>query len=178
MKHEPKRILSLDPASRVSGYAVMDDTGKLLDAGLLKPVKTRLPVESRVPMMLDSTIEILDEWKPEILIVEVPLKRQYTTKKQRTTSMAVWAVAAGAFWGWMWAVRHFYLPGLIVVPVSNVEWTRGSPKLMRQQKVVAMYRGYDPAKDPGLDVSDAIAMGLWYLRRYKMAQLATTMAQK
>ena len=68
----------------------------------------------------------------------LPLERQYCTDKNRRSSIGIWACAAGRIAGWLEHMCAEMDEGPTVVPVSNVEWTKGKSKESRQVEVCVL----------------------------------------
>jgi len=152
------KLLSLDPASRCTGYAVMDSEGNIIDAGKL--TGTGEDYLCRVVAAIDSLVAVIDEHQPGACVLEVPSGHVHGRfGSVRPRSQSVYGFAVGAFW----QVAKRYCGR--VHPVFVNEWTAGKPKPHRQKEVIARCPQYDPVKDKGMDVSDAIALGWWWLRR-------------
>lgn len=150
-----KRILSLDPSSTCTGYAVLDDTA-VLDAGLIKGTRAA-PLLDRLTHMIIEVRDLFNQYAPTDIIIEVPTGKQYTRRPGYQSGLAVWAFAAGTIYGYARTL------GVPVHGVSNVEWTRGYSKEKRRLAVQAGCKSYDPQRDKGGDVADAIALAWWWL---------------
>src|SRR5690606_4445834 len=101
---------------------------------------------------------------PGQVVVEVPSGQAGSATRRRAAagSLGVMGLAQGA----VWATCLALLPGG-TVGVDERAWTRGfgvTAKDRRQYRVASLYPSqYRPDADPGGDVSDAIALGLWWL---------------
>ena len=181
METSKRTILSIDPSSSCTGYAVLDRGMKLLDAGRLRG-KSGTDAPARVMAMRQDLIELLDEHKPSVVLVEIPVDKQYTRQEGKKSGMAVWAGAAWALWMVCidWAQRHNeqqeFLAGFAwdeskrtyVHQVSNTLWTSDikQSKAMRQAGIGILYKGqYDSKLDKGGDVSDAIMIARWWIEK-------------
>ena len=158
-------LLSLDPSSTITGYALFSITPRglhLKESGTLTG-KSGTDAVARVLEMRRELLIMLREHRPRIMLVEIPTGKQYTRKGERTTGFPVWAGAAWALWMVCedWAER---IEGhqCFVHPVSNTEWTRGQSKSVRQTMVTLQYPEYDAEKDKGANKADAISMALWW----------------
>jgi len=164
--------LALDPSSTCTGYAVVEQRGSKLvmkEAGVFK-VKQRDGAVDRVMAMRADLLEILYEVNPDIVLVEIPLDKQYTRQKVKVSGMAVWAGAAWALWmvALDWSERT-KAGRCTVVPVSNTLWTKGTSKCDRQLLAEAMFPNADFSSDTGNDASDAASLAIWYDKRNSMA---------
>lgn len=161
------KVTAFDAASRVIGYCTLDyETEKLIGGGLIRG-KSGSTYLARIDVMLLEVAGVLFEEEPGIILVEMPLEKQYMPKKKKSGAL-VWAVAAGEVAGVCrnWALdchAPFYR-------VSNL-WTRGATKRQRQMSCTRLFSGqYDAATDPGMDVSDAIMMSLKWIKDRKLAK--------
>lgn len=162
-------ILSLDPSSTTTGYAVLSDDGtKLIDAGKLRG-KAGTRATDRVLAMREGLIDVLTEHCPRTVLIELPTEKQHTRNPERKSGMPVWAMAAGALW--MVAFDWPYDEDTIAHVIPNT-WTRGSTKAHRQRQASLCFPNYDATKDTGGDVSDAITMAMWWIGHRHAAQLA------
>lgn len=168
-------LLSLDPSSTTTGYAVLNRTPKLtlVEAGRLRGKRTASAV-SRVLAMRGELLRVLAEFVPSTVLIEMPLGLQYTRHEQRKSGMAVWAGAAWSLWmvcvEWAGLQHKVYGAEKAIVPIANTEWTRGMDKDARQALVRTNCPKYSPKDDPGRDVSDAIALGMWWCQRNQPAR--------
>ena len=153
------KILAIDPGSNTTGYAVIDMALNLLDAGLIRPDKTRLDAWTRIEQISAEVGRLIREYEPSRVILEVP-GGQSGHGKRSTHSLIIYGAAVGAAYGVALAM------GVPIVTADTGEWTRGRSKEARQAEVIARFPKYQPKRDPGLDTSDAIALGLWYTVGY------------
>jgi len=71
----PPRILGLDPGLQVTGYAVLEpgDAGpRVCEAGVIRSAEAREPADMarRVRLLYDGIVEVLEQWRPGIMVVE------------------------------------------------------------------------------------------------------------
>ncbi|HVA28314.1 MAG TPA: crossover junction endodeoxyribonuclease RuvC [Candidatus Baltobacteraceae bacterium] len=79
------RILGLDPALRVTGYGVIQSNGRgvvLVEAGVVAP-RADQRLEARLAQLHAGVTEILEETKPDIVVIE----ELYTSYKNPTTAI-------------------------------------------------------------------------------------------
>ena len=163
------KLLALDPSSTRTGYALLDMAdGAIIDAGLLLPTKQKAEAIYRVGDMLDELDVLMGSNSLEVAVIEMPLGKQYSRQRGKRSGLAVWA---GAAWA-MWALIRTEDPNLPLLPVG-IAWTRSTTKRMRQAEVISRASSYDPARDPGMDVSDAVSLGWWYLAQRRAVNAAT-----
>lgn len=179
------RILSLDPSSTCTGWAVLDDLSAagLIDGGLIKPGSSKyidpgapeadrpdlaawyatpeLRSSRRMIATLNDIGPLLGEYQPDRVVVEVPSgKAGSGSKRGAKGSLTTYGMAAGA----VWAYCLSRLPGKVAA-VNERMWTIGQKnKQGRAYRHECLYPGkYRSELDKGLDLSDAIGLGRWYL---------------
>ena len=154
-------VLAIDPSSTRTGYAVMADAMTIIDAGLLKPGKVKDPWLHRVRAMTIDLRGLLREVEPDIVLVEIPHKHNAPHHK----NLAAYGFAAGA----MWAECFDHTEETHAV--SAEVWTGKKSKSARQLGIDLMYPSYDPAKDKGGDIADAIGLARWWFRQQKAQRI-------
>lgn len=163
-------ILGVDPSSTLTGYAVLNLDGKLIDAGLLKPDKTSAPALDRVDSMLTGLDELLREHKPEWTILELP--SGHVHGKFQKTNMGVLAIlgmAVGKFHERLRAAQQGTNAGMTLVTVSANDWTGGVKKAKRQASIALQFkRQYKIGDDKGADCADAIGLCQWYIEQLRL----------
>lgn len=150
-------LLALDPSSTCMGYAVFHGR-TLVDAGKLKPRRTKDEANDRIDHMVSFGLnDLLIEHNPEAVVVEDTSGKVGRRHHGNGAGLAVHGKAVGAV---VWWLRG---RGSDVHAIPENVWTRGTPKEKRQTRVATCYPQYDPAKDKGGDVSDAIGLGDWFI---------------
>jgi len=152
----PIKLLSIDPSSKLTGYAVLDERANLLEAGLLRPRKTKDDIWDRIEAMCDGLMTLITEVNPTHCIIEVPTGRHARLPAMASGSLVKYGCAVGV----MWAVAYLEVPHTYAVPTT---WTGGKPKKIRAQSVALRFPNYSTEHDKGLDMADAIGMGVWWL---------------
>jgi len=166
--------LCLDSASIITGYAHLEiATQKLLGQGLLKAKPASARADDRVRSILSDLPDLIRETKPSVILCEMVVDKQYTRDHKKASGLPVLGMAGGAIWGYLLRYAETEDDPPQVIAISNTKWTGESHgKAGRQIEVAAQFHGqYDPEKDPGMDISDATAMGLWWIRRRNDAAL-------
>lgn len=64
------RLISIEPASRITGWALYENA-KLKQSDIIDFSKSKLEPESRLYYMKLRILELLEEYKPQIVVVEV-----------------------------------------------------------------------------------------------------------
>ncbi len=147
-------FLTLDPSSTAIGYAFWR-CSRPTECGLLTPEKKSASATARIESMRVQLLTLADELLPDYIVLETCDGPQHSTRG-RQASLGVWARACGVYEG---ALRTLDYK---LFPVGN-EWTRRKSKEQRQQIARTVCPSYDPARDPGMDISDALALGAWWL---------------
>lgn len=162
-------LLAIDPSSTKTGYAVMADRMTLIDAGFLKPNKTKDPAIMRIIAMTEDLTKLLKEYRPEMILVERPhtyAAHKFKDAGIKPIGIATYGMAAGAMF---WACYSFTSE---TQAISAEDWTRGVPKLKRQRLICMAFPQYDPEKDRGCDIADAIGLALWWFSQQKANRIA------
>ena len=170
-------LLSLDPSSTASGYCVMTNDERIVDAGVLR-VKRRAVAQVRIEVMAADLMTLLDKARPGLIIIETTSGYVNSHRhKGGGRGLAILGLAIGRLWGQAELWRHTLpLEGRSDVEVCLVEenrWIAGRTKKNRQQEVQALYPSYDPEADRGFDCSDAICLALWFLSERRLQALQT-----
>ena len=157
----PCILLSLDPSSTVTGWAALSFGGRLLEGGLLKPNKKGIEPAARIDQMCKDLLVLLNEVSPSEVVLEWPSGHTGRRHHGHGSGLSTYGIAVGAIWrtcvGWA-TDRH-----VSVHLVSENLWTAGQSKTRRAAGVRLFYEQYNPDKDPGLDLADAIGLALYFL---------------
>jgi len=164
-----KLIFSIDPGSKKTGWAVMAAREQLIQAGLLLPDKQSTAPEFRIHRMCEDLRNLLDEIQPAVILIEWTSGK--VGKKRHGgggAGLAIHGAATGALWREVLAWRRALpaeqqLAVKVELTLENV-WTRGVPKKKRIDAVNVAFPQYDPEKDRGGDIGDAIGLAIWYQR--------------
>ena len=153
------RILGIDPDLQCTGYAVLDAGPKLREAGVIRPDGGR-DLAKRLASLAESTADILDQWKPEVIVVE-----QLYAHYEHPRTAILMGHARGVF---------FLLGGqrdleVVSYPSTNIKKTiTGSGRASKPQMQYAITRELGLAAPPEPhDVADAIAVALCHLHAVK-----------
>ena len=152
-------IVSLDPSSIRTGYAVVASPGCLLEAGYFSASPKDDPI-ARILSQCQDLRELLYQRKPDAVVVEVSSgKIAGRFGAQKISGQAVYGMAVGALW------CEARQGCAAVYTVRENVWTRRTPKRERQAQIAALYPQYAKSIgiDRGADVADAIGLALWWL---------------
>lgn len=150
------RLIAIDPSSTTTGWAVFHD-GSLLAFGAVKRHKDAADPWIGSLEMAGQLVRPLKDYLPDKAIIEIPR----VVGKMPGSSVTTYAAAVGMVYAT--ACHHVGMLGVSIV--SPAEWMRHTTrdKKARQRQVAAQFGRYDPATDRGMDVSDAIAIGQWFI---------------
>jgi hypothetical protein len=162
-------LLSLDPSSTTTGYAVFKD-GKFIEAGKLKPARAADPANDRIRVMTWQLRDLANSVKPTHIVIEDTSGKVGRRHGGGGSGLAIHGKAVG----WFISVAEHIIKSENVRCITENTWTRSIKKATRQERVAAMIRNYDPEKDKGVDVADAIGLGLYYLEVLRMESVRTS----
>jgi hypothetical protein len=168
-------VLGLDPSSTRTGYAILQGIARLdlLDAGYLRPNKTRDPLLERVRAMRADLGRILfpDPAEGEAgfeigaVCIEIPATQAPITTR---SGQANYGLAVGVLLADVWDWAEGLVGARHVLAVKADDWTHARPKAQRQKVIGQLYpqvARYLETKDTGGDVADAIGLARHYLER-------------
>ena len=169
-------ILSIDPSSTRTGWALMRQPEQLVRAGLLLPVRQTDPSEDRIAEMCKSLWQILNLWQVKTILIEWTSGKTQKRHKGSGSGLAVHGAATGALWrevlAWLrWQPPENQLKTKVILIREN-EWTRGETKKNRAIAIAAMFQEYKIENDPGLDLADAAGLNVFYQRERKTQLIA------
>ncbi|MEM0982679.1 MAG: hypothetical protein AAGI17_01875 [Planctomycetota bacterium] len=159
------RVLSFDPSSTATGWAVVNDELAAERSGILRRPAS-WPVYLRIRNLHADAKRLLNQLAAGVdrIVVEVPGKAQAGRLRRTYATPGDYAAAVGVVLGLAWGT------GLPVVTVRSDEWTgarEGYPASKAHRLAVLKAAGaYDGEGDPGGDRGDAIFLGIWYLQRH------------
>lgn len=161
-------LLSFDPSSRATGWALMPLSGDLEpvagEAGVLK-YPDAWPAWLRVRALREGALSLLDRLSGRFdrVVVEVPGSAQAGRYRGSYATPGVYAAAVGVVFACACGA------GVPVVTVESDHWTRAGGgvgvRKGRRLGVLASASSYTGASDRGGDMGDAISLGAWYAWR-------------
>lgn len=150
------RILGIDPGTGILGFGVIDANGQektLVDAGVIR-TRPHQPLDERLIEIYDEIKEIIDQTKPEIMVIE-----QLFFAQNVSTAISV-SHARGVV---MLAGKQADMPIIELTPLQIKQSLTGYGKATKnqvQQMVQTMLKLSElPTPD---DCADALAAALCY----------------
>lgn len=159
-------LLTLDPSSTAIGYCISTGHGRHIEFGKITGHAKYDAIARLERDMLPDLAKIVEQHKPDAVLVETPSPQQ--GQRKATRGQATYGMAVGMV---LRDLRHM---GIDPQTTRADEWTNGVPKQVRHVWIAEKYRvqGYDMAKDAGGDVSDAIGLADWWWTRNLVASHA------
>ena len=152
------RILGIDPGLQTTGYAVLEVTAagpKVCDAGVVRSAVGRdaADMARRIKTLYDGVCEVLDEWKPGVMVVE----QLYAHYDHPRTSILM-AHARGAYF-LAGAQRDIPVFSYAATKVKKLVTGNGHAGKEQMQYAIARELGLAGPPEPH-DVADALAIAL------------------
>ncbi len=153
----PRRILGIDPGLQVAGYAVLEVSTKgpiIRDAGVVRSEKEEPPdMARRLKTLYDGICEVLDEWKPQVMVVE-----QLYAHYEHPRTAILMGHARGTFF-LAGAQRGIPVFSYAATKVKKLITGSGRAGKEQMQYAIARELGLDKLPEPH-DVADALAIAL------------------
>ena len=153
-----RRILGLDPGLQVTGYGVLEqsDNGpRVCEAGVVRSGDERETPDMarRVKALYDGIVEVIDQWRPAVLVVE-----QLYAHYDHPRTAILMAHARGCFF-LAGAQRGIEVLSYPTTQVKKVVTGHGRAAKEQVQAAIMRELGLDKLPEPH-DVSDALAVAL------------------
>lgn len=180
-------VVAIDPASRVTGAAVLGVAGeKLVDAQRVYSSKED-PTSRMREIVTDLRGMIAGQPWPEgvvistmgtgrlpttvAIVIEIPTPKRSKRTEETTGGFGLptYARAVGRIEA---LAEEIAADEARVVLVNERTWTGSRPKADNAAAVRAQFPQLDAARDQGCDVADAVGLGLWVVRRLAMYRRA------
>lgn len=149
------RILGIDPGLQVTGYGMIEDKNfKLVEAGVIR-TKANISIQSRITKIFDEISEIVEEHRPEVLVLE----KIFSHYKHPTTAILMGHARAMAC-----LVCGKFDVQLINYPSTRIKKAitgNGHASKVQVQRMVQSLLKLKSPPEP-VDVSDALAMAISY----------------
>jgi crossover junction endodeoxyribonuclease RuvC len=149
------RILGIDPGLGTTGYGIIESGSfKLVEAGVIK-TRANTPIQSRLRKIFDGARSIIDEHKPDVLVLE----KIYSHYKHPATAIlmgharAVICLACG-----LSGVSLINYPS---TKIKKAVTGNGHASKKQVQRIVQNTLKLKQIPEPP-DVSDALAMAITY----------------
>lgn len=179
---EPRPDLALDPSCWRTGYGVLRPDGSLREAGLFSPKRSATrgsPFAAAAAQTVDLD-DLLREFRPENLVIELPSPHVFSRHGGGGKGLTVYGFAVGLLVGPCLRAAELQRVGCLI-GVAPENWTGGRKKTESRAEVLATFPSVAAtllAKDGGGDISDAIALGLWFQREGRQAVLKSRFAHQ
>lgn len=165
------RLLAIDPSSRSIGWSffVVRGLSKKLPsdpeivvkgAGII--TERGADVLNRVVRIIDRIDEVIEVMEPSNVVIEVPSGKVVARHGGGGSGLAVYGFATGAIW------QVCRSRGTSKTQAVTEAWTGGHSKERRRKVALKAYPALADLKDPGYDISDAVALGVWWLEQQRM----------
>jgi hypothetical protein len=177
------RLLSIDPGTKLAGYAVFDTSDLTPNPVYLKQygfirVGVKIGLEARLFHLAVKLAKVLTECKPSMMVIEFPqfqggIKGNAAARQGTTLDVAAACGCILNNWIWYgreWAVRGVTLP--LPVFVHPVKWKGQLPKEATMTRCSETY-GIEWSKKNEHNIADAIMIGDWWLKEEKIRVIGT-----
>ena len=151
-------LLSLDPSSTCTGYAVFDGR-RIVESGCIR-VKQRCGAELRIANICNDVADLVADHAPLHIIVETPPRTPRAARRSSIT-LPIYGWAVGAVWA---TCRECSEHAVGIHCIPGDEWIGRQSKAQRLQRVRLLYKSL-VLTEKDHDAVDAIALGVWWLDR-------------
>ena len=153
-----RRILGIDPGLQTTGYAVLEPSDKgprVCEAGVIRSAEGRDPADMarRVKTLYDGVCEVLDQWRPSVMVVE-----QLYAHYEHPRTAILMAHARGAYF-LAGAQRGIQVLSYAATKVKKLVTGSGRAGKEQMQHAIARELGLAGPPEPH-DVADALAIAL------------------
>ena len=153
-------VLAIDPSITCTGYAVLTDSGdRLVAGGLIKPKRTDERMD-KIRYICECVDRLVLDYTPDVAIIELTSGK---VNRGRHTGggagLAVYGMCVGAVWKLLSNYDTHQTFG-----VYENDWTKGKGGKVKRKIICSLVypNQYDPDKDSGGDLADAILIGRWF----------------
>jgi len=165
------KLLSLDPSSTRTGYAIFDVASHASfvprECGYLSPNSAKDSAVDRIRTMGTELRQIVRDECPHVAVIEVTTGKVQRRHKGGGAGLGIYGEAVGYMLGQldMASTLHPH-EAMAVIPVLENDWTCGVRKAARQMAIAARYPQFAAgfAKDTGADAADALGLGDFWIR--------------
>ena len=156
-------LLVIDPGSRSVGWCFAGKDAfspyRVKRAG--KVVGPKGDLDVRTDKIVEKTEEVIKETNAAEALIEMPSGKVHLRHGGGGSGLAAYGWAAGA----IWQLCRDRLGKDRVYVVKAEYWIGGHSKEKRRRVALKAFPGLEQIKDPGFDVSDAIALSVWWRER-------------
>ncbi|MDZ4250356.1 MAG: hypothetical protein U0990_09735 [Candidatus Nanopelagicales bacterium] len=162
----PPSVLAFDPSSTRTGYAYFDGPDVRPECGLIRPVEGGIGARAR--SIYDDAAAAIAEHSPELVLVEAPSGKVARRLAGHGAGLSLYGFAVGVVAG---AAMSSANPDCDVLLIDEPLWTRNQRKTTRRASVELSVPTYCEIRDQdsGMDIADAIGLGLWFYGEYARA---------
>lgn len=153
------RILGLDPGLQTTGYGLLEVAAagpRVVEAGVIRSEQTgrdSTDMGARLKLLYDGLVEVLDQWKPTVLVVE-----QLYAHYDHPRTAILMAHARGTYF---LAAAQRNIPTVSYAATRVKKTVTGHGRAAKEQIQNAIMRELGLAKLPEPhDVADALAIAL------------------
>ncbi len=152
-----KTVLAIDPGTRILGWCIIlgdKRSQKFIDGGILKVSAKK--TEMGLKKIFDGVVELIEEFSPDILVVESP----FYGKNARTLIRL--GEARGAI---LLAAASAKIPVFQLTPAEAKLALTGNGNAQKEQVAYMVNTILSPQEKLPLDATDAAAVGIAYLHK-------------
>lgn len=156
-------ILTLDPSSSITGWAAFDPAGTPAAFGTIRP--RAVGAIHRIDEMARRAARLVEKHAPAWVLIEwAGFAQGGGARRGGGSGLTTLGQAQGA-------IRQALRPVAVVRTINQDVWTGVAPKDKRAELVRTLVPAYRDYADRGLDVADALGIGLWYFELARQAEL-------
>ena len=149
------KILGIDPGLNVTGYGLVEEKGsriRLIEAGIVRTSAAK-PIQDRLRKIYDSLSEVIEEYRPEAVIIE----KIYSHYKHPVT-----AILMGHARGTICLLCGKYNIPLVSYPSTQLKKSIAGKGRATKKQVAGMVQAFLSLKKPPQpeDVTDALALAI------------------
>lgn len=158
-------LLSLDPSSSRTGYAIYRDpepSGLIESGAIIAETSDRTPLD-RVVTMGSALQQLISDHNPTAAVIEIPSSHVSARHHGRGAGLATYGFAVG----WLGCMAALLIKSSSITWVDN-SWTGSESAKRRAARISLLFPHYEARRDRGGDECDALALGLWYGARQRL----------
>lgn len=169
------RVIGIDPGTIRMGYGVLEvagNTPRYITCGVIKAPSSE-PIEKRLERIYSGLMEVLQEWKPDMLAIEEPFVPRSNDGEGGFRTSAKSAIAVGQAQGIaLLAATQRNLPVFRYAPamVKRSVTAGGGSSKEQVQEMIRLLLGLDSKPEPA-DAADALAVALCHTQNQQTQSL-------